>query len=86
MTTFELEQPANQQSGRRGGVASLGGIWATVRRWHDRRRTLSRIAAMDEHLLRDAGFDPDDVRDALNGDGSALWEKWEKLHGAASRG
>lgn len=85
MTTFELEQLASEQ--RRGwfGIAALSRMMAALRLWHDRRRTLGRLADMDEHLLRDAGFDPEDVRDALNGDGSALWDKWQELHGAATR-
>jgi uncharacterized protein YjiS (DUF1127 family) len=85
MTTFELEHVAAERFESKHPLVRFGKLVAAMRQWHDRRRTLARISGLDEHLLRDAGFDPDDVRDALRGEGSALWEKWEQLHGAASR-
>lgn len=85
MTTFELEHVADAQGGSRKLWIAVRQVLAAMRQWHERRQTLARIAGLDEHLLRDSGLDPDDVRDALNGDASALWEKWERLHGAASR-
>lgn len=85
MTTFELEHVVDERRGSHKLWSAARQAFAAMRLWHDRRRTLARIAGLDEHLLRDAGLDPDDVRDALNGDASALWEKWEQLHGAASR-
>ncbi|MGB3338740.1 MAG: DUF1127 domain-containing protein [Devosia sp.] len=85
MTTFELEDVAREQHHTSNPWGAVRQALAAMRQWHDRRRTLARISHLDEHLLRDAGLDPEDVRDALEGDGSALWEKWEQLHGAASR-
>jgi len=72
MTTIELENQAGKQGARKHRFAAVGQALAAVQLWHLRRRTVARIARLDEHLLRDAGFDPDDVRDAINGDDSAL--------------
>lgn len=82
MATLDLgDEPL---AGRGSNVPARSGLrklLAALRRRHDQRRTLARISSLDQHLLRDVGFDPDDVRDALEGEKSALWEKWEELHG-----
>jgi uncharacterized protein YjiS (DUF1127 family) len=80
MTTLELQEFADERPGT-NGFFGLRHILASIKLWYDRRQTLARLSQLDEHQLRDVGFDPADVHDALNGEDALLWEKWEKLHG-----
>ena len=46
---------------------------ASVKHWHDRRRTLARLSRLTERQLRDAGFEPDGICDPLDGPRAPLW-------------
>ena len=74
MTSLELDGFAAQ----RPDTSVLGGalsIFAPVKRWYDRRQTLFKLSHLDEHVLRDLGFEPSDVCDALEGKDSPLLQK-----------
>ncbi len=47
-------------------------IWTYLRRRAER-RALARVAHLSEHLMRDAGFDPEEVYDAAP-------QRWEERH------
>jgi hypothetical protein len=47
-------------------------IWSYLRRRAER-RMWARVARLPEHLMRDAGFDPEQVYDAVPG-------RWEERH------
>jgi uncharacterized protein YjiS (DUF1127 family) len=78
MTTYELHDIAAEPR-LPNLFAGLGSLFGRVARHHRRYRTLRSIAHLDAIQLRDIGLDPDDVADALNGDGAALWSKIPRL-------
>ena len=47
-------------------------IWDYLRR-RTERRALARVSRLSEHLMRDAGFDPEEIYDAVPG-------RWEERH------
>lgn len=78
MTTYELHDIADD--GRSipdlmGGLKRLVTLFA---RQQSRHRTLRSIAHLDADQLRDIGLDPEDVADAMNGDGEVLWNKIQR--------
>ena len=52
----------------------LHGLLGAVRRWHDRRRAIRSLSALDDRLLRDIGIDRNQVIRVVDG----------RLNGAAS--
>ena len=71
MATFdELAAECPTTSGFRGGLFRA---LASVKHWHDRRRTLARLSRLTERQLRDAGFESDDICDPLDGPRAPLW-------------
>lgn len=60
------ERPALSVTIRLPGI-----VWVLVRRWRERRLHV-RLARLSDHLIRDAGFDPDVVRAAVAGPWDAL--------------
>lgn len=50
---------------RRGGWRAIGsrtvGLWPTLRRWWDARRTRAELEALSDHALRDIGLTRDEV-------------------------
>jgi uncharacterized protein YjiS (DUF1127 family) len=81
MTTLALQAFADERPNTNGFLSGLLRVFVPVKRWYGRRQTLVHLSHLDEHLLRDLGFEPSDVDDALNGEDSPLWDKWEELHG-----
>jgi uncharacterized protein YjiS (DUF1127 family) len=41
-------------------------LW-TYLRWREERRLLRHLARLPDHLIRDMGFDPDEVRGTISG-------------------
>ena len=56
---YALSQPAMNVLRRVHAAVDLAGVWAVRRR---RRRTLTEIAALGDHVMLDLGFDPDELR------------------------
>lgn len=48
-------------------VVAMPPVLATWVRWRRRRRLLRQLARLSDHLIRDAGFDPDVVRAEVAG-------------------
>jgi uncharacterized protein YjiS (DUF1127 family) len=74
MTTLELYEIAEEKPLRRSIVNRLMTVVTAYATWKARRRTLMWLASLDAFQLSDVGVDPDDVRDALNGDARRLWD------------
>lgn len=60
-----LEELAGECPATNGVRGNLLGVFASVKRWHDRRRTLARLSRLSGRQLRDVGFESDDVCDPL---------------------
>ena len=61
MTAVEHQEFAGECHGTTGFRGGLSWVLASVKRWHDRRRTLARLSRLTERQLRDVGFDPADI-------------------------
>jgi uncharacterized protein YjiS (DUF1127 family) len=75
VTTLELQEFADERPGTNGFLSGLLRVFASVRRWRAQRLTQARLSQLSERQLKDVGFEPADVYDALNGQHASLWEK-----------
>jgi uncharacterized protein YjiS (DUF1127 family) len=75
MTTLEFQEFADERPDTNGFFNGLLGVFAPVKRWHGRRRTLARLSRLSERQLRDVGLEPSEIYDALNGQHASLWQK-----------
>jgi uncharacterized protein YjiS (DUF1127 family) len=57
---------------RAGLVQRISAIFASLRKRRSRKRAIQQISALDEHLLRDIGLNPQDFRDAFENRRSSL--------------
>ena len=73
MTTCEL-QSKSEAANHGPSTSWLETTLAAVRLWHDRRKALAWLSNLDDYLLRDLGVDPEDVRLALDGRKTRLWD------------
>ena len=75
MTTLELLGLANGRPMTKSFLTGLVRIAASVKRWRERRQTLARLSRLSDRQLRDAGLEPSEIYDALNGQHASLWQK-----------
>jgi uncharacterized protein YjiS (DUF1127 family) len=75
MTTLEFQEFADERPGTNRFLNGLRNGFASVKRWHGRRRTLARLSRLSERQLRDVGLEPSEIYDAINGQHASLWEK-----------
>ena len=66
MTTIEIAELCADRPMPRLVFTVPDGLWAFVRRRAER-RMYACLARLSPHLIRDAGFDPDVVHDAVAG-------------------
>ncbi len=77
MTTIAMTEPCCERTSLLPAV-SVAEIFQAYLRWRRQRRTLACVSRLSEHLMRDAGLDPEDVYDAVPG-------RWEEAHPGRSR-
>jgi uncharacterized protein YjiS (DUF1127 family) len=75
MTTLELQDFADQRPGTNGSLSGIRRVLASMKAWYDKRRTLARLSQLSDRQLKDVGFDPSEIYDAVNGQHTSLWEK-----------
>ena len=75
MTTLELQDFADERPGANGFLSGIRRVLASVKGWYVRRQTLARLSQLSDRQLRDVGFDPSEIYDAVNGQHASLWEK-----------
>lgn len=75
MTTLELRDFADERPSTNGFLGGIRRALASANDWYVRRQTLARLARLSDRQLRDVGFDPAEVYDAVNGQHTSLWEK-----------
>jgi uncharacterized protein YjiS (DUF1127 family) len=79
MTTYELHDTVDDRRALPDLMGGLVRLVARIQRHRRRYSTLQSIAHLDAMQLKDIGLDPDDVADALRGDGEVLWTKVPRL-------
>lgn len=77
MTTIEIAETCCEPPRPRLSVP-VPQILSAFVGWRRRRRTFACLSRLPEHLMRDAGVDPDAVYDAVPG-------RWEEAHPGRSR-
>lgn len=80
MTTYDLHDTAGRRSAIFDPIAAFRRLTGIVIRHRLRYDTLRSLAHLDASQLRDIGLDPDEVADAMNGDGEMLWSRIPRLH------
>lgn len=60
MTTLDLQRFVDERARANGPLSRMLRVFAPLKRWSDRKRTLAQLAHLDQHLLRDLGLDPPD--------------------------
>ena len=75
MTTLELLRLADGRPMTKTFLTGLLRLAASAKRWRDRRHTLARLSQLSDRQVRDAGFEPSEIYDALNGQHASLWQK-----------
>jgi uncharacterized protein YjiS (DUF1127 family) len=73
MTTLDLQELADDRLGTDGLFNGLPRAFASMKRWYGRRKMLARLSRLSERQMRDMGFEPSDVCDALNSQHASLW-------------
>ncbi len=66
MATIEIAEIYAQRPAFRLVITMPAVLWTYVRR-RRRRQVLAQFARLPDHLIRDAGFDPDEVHEAVAG-------------------
>ena len=67
-TTFDVTDFAvDRQQPRSGSLPSLRDLWWNVMRRRQERRAIVRLSRLAPHVIRDMGFDPDRIYEALDG-------------------
>jgi uncharacterized protein YjiS (DUF1127 family) len=73
MTTYDTieidvpEIPAKQEPAKADILARLVAAWQAALRKIEQRRTLHKLYQLDDHILADMGFDPEEIRTAHEG-------------------
>jgi uncharacterized protein YjiS (DUF1127 family) len=75
MTTYDLHDIAADRRSIPDLMDGFKRLVTLIDRNRRRYRTLQAIAHLDADQLRDIGLEPDDVAEAMNGNGEVLWTK-----------
>lgn len=67
MTTIELSAQFRKGRVRYDALGTLLAGWRAMRRHRQERRALVAISRLGPRLIRDMGFDPQQIREALEG-------------------
>ncbi|WP_309084836.1 DUF1127 domain-containing protein [Chelativorans sp.] len=78
MSTIELFAEFHKARLRYAWPGTLQAWWNAMRRHRRERRTLVALSRLDQRILRDMGFDPEEVYEALDGG-------WDEVNPASIR-
>ncbi len=76
MATIEITHTYHEPLRLQLTITLPGVVAAYLERWRERRRNrrlFAELSRLSPDLIRDAGFDPDEVYDAVPG-------RWEEIH------
>lgn len=73
MTALEFSIRLYQRRARTDWLKALSAAWRAFRDLRQDRRTIVTLSRLDPRLIRDAGFDPDLIYEALDG----TWDEIE---------